>query len=97
MKTWCLLHACTCGVLVGLLSTQACADDWPMLGRDQTRNAVSSEKQPPLDWHLGEFDRKTRQAIWVGWASRRLSAKDDRAEVVNTAVGKILAPFPNHS
>ena len=71
MKTWCHLNACTCiGVLVGLLNPQACADDWPVLGRDKTRNAVSSEKQPPLDWHLGEFDRKTRQ--WVTDKARNI-------------------------
>ena len=28
------------------------ADDWPMLGRDSTRNSVSPEKNPPLDWDV---------------------------------------------
>lgn len=28
------------------------ADDWPMLGRDFTRNPVSPEKNPPLEWDV---------------------------------------------
>jgi len=27
------------------------ADDWPMFGRDHSRNPVSPEKNPPLDWN----------------------------------------------
>lgn len=30
----------------------AVADDWPMLGRDKTRNAVSPEKNPPIEWDI---------------------------------------------
>src|SRR5688572_24024752 len=42
-------------VVVGLslLACESLADDWPMLGRDSTRNAVSREKNPPLDWRVG--------------------------------------------
>jgi len=42
-------------VFVGLcfLAGELKADDWPMLGRDSTRNAVSREKNPPLDWRVG--------------------------------------------
>src|SRR5437867_1284121 len=36
----------------------ASAEDWPMFGRDKTRNAVSPEKNPPIDW-----DVKTGQNI----------------------------------
>ena len=51
------------------------ADDWAMLGRDKTRNAVSPERQPPLDWDIGKFDRKTgkwindnaRHIKWTRW------------------------------
>jgi hypothetical protein len=28
------------------------AADWPMFGRDQTRNAVSPEKNPPVSWDI---------------------------------------------
>ncbi len=42
-------------VFVGLsfLAGELGADDWPMLGRDATRNAVSPEKNPPRDWRVG--------------------------------------------
>lgn len=33
------------------------ADDWPMLGRDRSRNAVSPEKDPPLWWQVPQADR----------------------------------------
>ena len=39
-------------VVLLVLSTLAAADDWPMLGRDKTRNAVSPEKNPRLEWGL---------------------------------------------
>jgi outer membrane protein assembly factor BamB len=37
-----------------LLVSTAQADDWPQFGRNSTRNAVSPEKNPPLDWELGD-------------------------------------------
>ena len=40
------------------------------------------------------FDRRTRQATWVGWASRRISKSDERGPVIDRAVQKILAGFP---
>jgi len=43
------------------------------------------------------FERATQQAVWVGWASKRLSGTDDRQEVVNKAVFQILQKFPAHS
>lgn len=45
------------------------AEDWPMLGRDATRNAVSPEKNPPLDWRVSipsapaTKDRPARAAV----------------------------------
>jgi len=33
-------------------------EDWPQFGRDQTRNAVSPEKNPPIHWQLEERDDK---------------------------------------
>lgn len=46
------------------------AADWPMLGRDATRNAVSTEKRPPLDWDIGGFDRQTRR--WLDEKARNI-------------------------
>jgi len=40
------------------------------------------------------YDQKTGQAVWVGWASKRLSRKDDSQKLINEAVAKILTPFP---
>jgi len=40
------------------------AADWPTLGRDSTRNAVSPERRPPLDWSVGVYDRETHE--WKG-------------------------------
>ena len=41
----------------------ASADDWPMFGREKTRNAVSPETNPPMHWNVGEFDRDTLRPI----------------------------------
>ena len=38
--------------LLMILCPLVAADDWPMLGRDKTRNAVSPEKNPPVEWDL---------------------------------------------
>jgi len=35
-------------------------EDWPMLGRDRSRNAVSPEKGAPLEWDLGTG----RSVLW---------------------------------
>lgn len=42
------------------------------------------------------FDRQSRQAVWVGWASKRLSRSGsaDREQTIQTAIEKILADFP---
>lgn len=32
------------------------AEDWPMLGRDSSRNSVSPEKNPPTDWQIATED-----------------------------------------
>ena len=46
-----------------------------MFGRDATRNPVSPEKDPPVDWNIGEIDAKTGQWIkdkaWnIKWVAR---------------------------
>ena len=46
------------------------ATDWPQFGRDVDRNPVSPEKNPPLDWHIGEYDRATRQ--WIQDKARNI-------------------------
>lgn len=43
------------------------------------------------------FDADTKQALWVGWGSKRLSDTDNRAEVIQEAVEKILEPLPTQA
>ena len=45
------------GVLAG--APRLLAEDWPMWGRDQTRNMVSPEKHPPADWQIEVKDENT--------------------------------------
>jgi hypothetical protein len=40
------------------------------------------------------YDHTTKQAVWVGWASKRLSRSDEPGETIQTAVAMILEPFP---
>jgi hypothetical protein len=40
------------------------------------------------------WDRRSKQAVWVGWASKRLSKSDDSRETIGEAVRLILEPFP---
>jgi outer membrane protein assembly factor BamB/precorrin-6B methylase 2 len=46
-------------LVILLFATPAYPDDWPMLGRDRTHNAVSPEKGGPIDWQLGVRHPKT--------------------------------------
>src|SRR2546426_888944 len=58
-------------VLLALaLSPAARAEDWPMLGRDRTHNAVSAEKNAPTDWQTeirdkdGKVTQISRNIAW---------------------------------
>jgi outer membrane protein assembly factor BamB len=42
------------------------AADWPMLGRDATRNAVSAEKNPPIVWQTGEEEKNVKWKASLG-------------------------------
>jgi hypothetical protein len=50
------LH-CILALIAGLVAPGV-AEDWRMFGRDNTRNGVSPEKNPPLSW---EYERVCRQ------------------------------------
>lgn len=67
------MHARRSALLVALallLPNAARADDWPMAGRDATRNAVSPEKDPPLWWQVelrngqGKVTQPARNIRW---------------------------------
>jgi outer membrane protein assembly factor BamB len=66
-------------VVIFFAAAVAGADDWPMYGRDRTRNAVSPEKGAPLDWQWTSDQRDpkkppvTRNILWsVKLGSRSL-------------------------
>jgi outer membrane protein assembly factor BamB len=48
LKTWARVTA----ISVLAMAWPVAAADWPMLGRDHTRNPVSSETNPPIDWDV---------------------------------------------
>lgn len=50
--------------LSGIFNAPVDADDWPMLGRDGTRNAVSPESGAPTDWSIGVLNPDTGR--WDG-------------------------------
>jgi outer membrane protein assembly factor BamB len=57
-------------VIAAFFSATARADDWPMFGRDYTRNAASPEKNPPVDWQVELRDSKrkiTQPARHIKW------------------------------
>jgi hypothetical protein len=53
-----LLGESACMVILVYASTIN-ADDWPMFGRDANRNAVSPEKNPPVDWAIKHSAKRT--------------------------------------
>jgi len=53
--------------------TAARADDWPMWGRDQTRNMVSPEKNPPTDWQVDGV-KAARNIKWSAQLGSRCMA-----------------------
>jgi outer membrane protein assembly factor BamB/precorrin-6B methylase 2 len=53
-------HAARSIALAVCLLTSTTAADWPMLGRDATRNPVSPEPNPPTEWNL----RTGRNVPW---------------------------------
>ena len=40
------------------------------------------------------YDRDSREAVWVGWAQKRLSKSDDSPSLIKRAVDALLAPLP---
>lgn len=42
------------------------------------------------------FDAELRQLAWVGWATDRISGKDN-PELLKTVIGEILADFPDNA
>jgi outer membrane protein assembly factor BamB len=60
-------------VLLLVTGSASPAEDWPMFGRDRTRNAVSPEKGAPTDWQIESKDEKTgvaTKARNILWSAR---------------------------
>ena len=51
-------------ILLCTYSTHSFGEDWPMRGRDWTRNAVSPEKNPPIDWEIDDRNGNSRNILW---------------------------------
>ena len=60
-------------------------------------STVSVQQYTQGTLSLEVYDRKTEQAVWVGWASKRLSRNDESQKLINEAVSKILMSFPRAS
>ena len=43
------------------------------------------------------LDRASRQAVWVGWGSKRVTGSEPSEELIRRAVAEILAPLPRHA
>lgn len=50
-------------IMALLLASAMKADDWPMAGRDWSRNSLSPEKTPPTDWQAEARDSKTARLV----------------------------------
>lgn len=73
------------------------ADDWPMLGRDRTHNAVSPEKGAPTDWQNAvpaTQDAPAKAARNIKWAAR-LGSNSMGGPVI--AGGLVWVGTNNHS
>ncbi|MDE0886019.1 MAG: DUF4136 domain-containing protein [Myxococcota bacterium] len=57
-------------------------------------SSVSVQQYTEGTLSIEVYDSKTEQAVWVGWASKRLSRSDDSRAVISEAVSKILKEFP---
>jgi outer membrane protein assembly factor BamB len=56
-----------------LAGLPAAADDWPMFGRDQIRNAVTPEKGAPVDWQRaqpGAGGQAAKEARNIKWSAQ---------------------------
>ena len=62
-----------------------------------TGSTVNVQQYTEGTLSLEVYDQKTEQAVWVGWASKRLSRNDDSQKLITEAVSKILVGFPRAS
>jgi outer membrane protein assembly factor BamB len=64
-------------LIAAFLGSPIHAEDWPMFGRDQSRNAVSPEKNPPVWWQVetrdrdGNFRKPNKNVRWSAVLTHR--------------------------
>src|SRR5262245_52055365 len=58
-------------LLAFIFTNTAGAADWPMGGRDSTRNPVSPEKDAPIEWQIAEENKPARNIRWSAAAGSR--------------------------
>lgn len=68
------------------LPTLAMAGDWPMLGRDVTRNSVSSEENPPTHWDV-ETEKNIKWKAKLGSMTHGTAAVADGQVYIGTNNG----------
>ncbi len=67
------------------------ADDWPMLGRDNTRNGVSTEKNPPLFWQIEGVATKFENRRAIEWTTESKNVRWKAELGVNTFGTPVVA------
>ncbi len=60
-----------------------------------TQTRVETHAEGTISIHF--YDRATQQAVWVGWAQKRLEQGDDSEEVIGKAIAAVMADFPDRS
>jgi outer membrane protein assembly factor BamB len=60
------VHWLAVAILIWPVLGDAQAEDWPMFGRDRSRNAISPEKNPPLAWHLKGTEKRDADGKGIG-------------------------------
>ena len=75
--------ASICATFVG----EASADDWPMLGRDGTRNGVSTEIDAPTHWSVENHEKNhvARESLGIRW-SEPLGSETHSSPVVSNGL-----------
>ena len=60
-----LKQALRCALLlVALVPVMSHAADWPMRGKDASRNGVSLERNAPVDWQMATKQEPSRNILW---------------------------------
>ncbi len=89
----------TTALILSGLTLSTLAEDWPMWGRDGTRNMIGNAKNLPTDINPGELDDETEAAILTEAKNIKWVAKLGSQAYGNTVVagGKVFVGTNNES